>query len=619
MQPNYKCRQVLPEDLELLLVQYLVYSAKMSYGLGYIECRKFSYEIAVKNNIAVPESWNVNKMAGIEWVRSFMKRHNNISLRQPESCSLSRATSFNPFNVSLFFNKLKDVMNRHSTFGDGSRIFNIDETGVTTVQSPHKVIAQKGVKRLNQVTSGERGVLVTVCCIINAYGSALPPVFIFPRVHFKMHMLRGAPPGSMGLACQSGWMNTDLFIQTLQHFIKITNSSKDNPSLLIMDNHESHVSINSIDLAKENGVTLLTLPPHCSNRLQPLDVSVYGPFKSYYNSALDSWLQRHPGKPIDIYHVAECVNVAFEKSMTPKNIISGFKNTGIFPFDQNIFTDDDYLVSAVTDRPDENITNNINEQVTENLTLNEELLSSKQLTKVVDTLTTEKTTKNKTTNSMLVSPENVRPYPKAEPRKENSNKKRKKYSTILTDTPEKLRLEEAAKLKNKHKVKKVLYTPTVKTKKISVNENLNKEEEVDDSLNENDINMLFDDQISDLESFTIDDLTGFEELDRDPTEGDYVLVEFKTKDPKNKFKTVFYVGKIIKNKDEDGDLEISYMRKYKNFTTCKFVLPNIPDLASVNLNDIKALLPPPKVTGKTTRQQSCYVFEVDLRHIENLR
>lgn len=34
--------------------------------------------------------------------------------------------------------------------------------------------------------------------------------------------------------------------------------------------------------------------------------------------------------------------------MTPTNIISGFKATEIFPFDENIFTDDDYAVSTVT-------------------------------------------------------------------------------------------------------------------------------------------------------------------------------------------------------------------------------------------------------------------------------
>lgn len=238
-------------------------------------------------------------------MKYFIKRNPVLSLRKREACSLSRATSFNQHNVSLFYTKLEDILKRHVCFSDGSRIYNLDETGCTTVQSPKRVISQKGVKRLNQITSAERGVLVTVCCIMNAYGHAILPVIIFPRVRFKDHMINGAPPRTIGLACQSGWMNSVLFIETLKHFIKYTNSSKENPSLLIMDNHESHISLNAIDLEKGNGVTILTLPPHCIYRLQPLDVSVYGPFKSFYNSSVDSWLQRNPGRTLDIQGMSQ--------------------------------------------------------------------------------------------------------------------------------------------------------------------------------------------------------------------------------------------------------------------------------------------------------------------------
>ena len=52
--------------------------------------------------------------------------------------------------------------------------------------------------------------------------------------------------------------------------------------LIIFDNHESHISIDSINLAKGNGIVLLIFPPHTSHKLQPLDRTVYGPFKKYY-------------------------------------------------------------------------------------------------------------------------------------------------------------------------------------------------------------------------------------------------------------------------------------------------------------------------------------------------
>lgn len=61
-------------------------------------------------------------------------------------------------------------------------------------------------------------------------------------------------------------MTQETVVKVMQHFIKHSYSSKDNPSLLICDNHKSHLSIEVLDLAKDSGVTILTLPPHSSHR-----------------------------------------------------------------------------------------------------------------------------------------------------------------------------------------------------------------------------------------------------------------------------------------------------------------------------------------------------------------
>ena len=49
-------------------------------------------------------------------------------------------------------------------------------------------------------------------------------------------------------------------------------------------------------MCKNNGVVILSFPPHCSHELQPLDRSVYGPLKKYVNSFCDSWMRNNPGK-----------------------------------------------------------------------------------------------------------------------------------------------------------------------------------------------------------------------------------------------------------------------------------------------------------------------------------
>jgi len=120
--------------------------------------------------------------------------------------------------------------------------------------------------------------------------------------------------------------------------------------MLLLDNHGSHMSIEGLDLCKKNGVTLLTFPPHCSHRLQPLDVAVYAPLKKYYSTACTSWMHRNPAIPMTIMNISECLSDAYFQAFTPKNVLSGFRATGIWPLNQSVFFDDDFAASNVTDR-----------------------------------------------------------------------------------------------------------------------------------------------------------------------------------------------------------------------------------------------------------------------------
>ncbi|KAJ8881607.1 hypothetical protein PR048_018093 [Dryococelus australis] len=139
-------------------------------------------------------------MAGIDWMYGFMRRHKELSLRKPENTSLSRATAFNKTNVKDLISSLLD------------RIYNIDETGVSTVvQAPNVIAAAKGIKQVAQA--------VTVCMIVSAEGNTIPPVFIFPRARFHYDLLKGAPPSSLCLvnSPQSSWINSELFLKVLEH------------------------------------------------------------------------------------------------------------------------------------------------------------------------------------------------------------------------------------------------------------------------------------------------------------------------------------------------------------------------------------------------------------------
>lgn len=348
--PDYgSSSRAFSDEEEKMLHDYVLKASKLNHGLTPLEVRKLAYQFAVANDKPIVKRW-INDVASFEWYYGFMRRQKGLSLRKAQATSLSRATSFNRHNVGKFFDNLRSIHARYHF--EPFDLWNLDETGVTTVHNPSKVVAAKGCKQVSKTTSGERGELVTACCAINAAGGFIPPFMIFPRKNWQDRMLHNCYPGTVGTTHSSGWMTSDNFVKFLEHFVKHSKCSIDKPCLLIMDNHDSHISIQALSYAKANGIHLLTIPPHTSHKLQPLDRTVYGPLKSQYNRACDDWMAHHAGKTMTIYEVAECFGKAFAKAFAVKNIVSGFQTTGIHPFNPDIFSDDDFLSSYVTDRPD---------------------------------------------------------------------------------------------------------------------------------------------------------------------------------------------------------------------------------------------------------------------------
>lgn len=612
--PNYSCRKIFTNEQENDLKQYIIKCSKMCYGQSTFNIRKLAYEMATINNIEVPDSWKKDKIAGLEWLHGFLKRAPDISIRRAENCSLSRMTAFNINNVRIFFENLRGILERcilmiilrmfflisvflyrnPEIYADGTRIYNLDETATTTVQKSSKIVAAKGSKQVCKASSSERGVLVTTCCTISASGNHMPPVMVFPRKKFNVKMTQGAPPGTLGLVSDSGWMTAEIFPDVIKHFIKYSNSSKENPSLLIYDNHESHLTIQAIKTAKENGVTILTLPPHSSHKMQPLDIAVFFPFKNYYNAELDNWMIRNPGRTISIYDIAACVAVAFDRAMKPETIKSGFKKSGIFPFDDQVFTEDDFLSSYVTDRPSASTERSEKPHVSkDNLPKN----NVDKINVISDVLVKPGSSNQK---SNFISPEVFKGFPKAEDRKKNNKKPKRGRSFIPTDTPEKEKLEELhnAKLLKKNKSEEL--------KKVKREVFANKRVvEVSDS-DTNDLSEGIDSDAS-SEYDVNEEINLFNEINFDETVdnlkvGDFILTRFKA----NK-KEIYYVGQI--KATNEHCCEVSFLRmseKVKN----KFIFPSVKDVAEVNKTDIAFKLPEPRVGG-TKRQQGLLQFDVN--------
>ena len=134
-----------------------------------------------------------------------------------------------------------------------------------------------------------------------------------------------------------GWINDGLFLQWFKFFLASIPPAR--PVLLIMDGHGTHMSIELIELARANDVHLLCLPSHTTHILQPLDMGVFKSFKSNFSKACSKYLAAHPGRVITSDKLASLVAEAWPFSLSPLNIMSGFKKTGIYPLNRSEVTD----------------------------------------------------------------------------------------------------------------------------------------------------------------------------------------------------------------------------------------------------------------------------------------
>ncbi|XP_055526664.1 uncharacterized protein LOC129719192 [Wyeomyia smithii] len=141
-----------------MLQDYVLKAGRLNYGLGPLGVRQLAYQFAVANDKPIVKKW-VNG-ASFEWYCGFMRRRKCLSVRKAQATSLSRATSFNRHNVGKFFNNLRSIKARYNF--EPMEIWNLDETGITTVQNPQNVVAEKGCKQVNKATSDERGCSTTV-------------------------------------------------------------------------------------------------------------------------------------------------------------------------------------------------------------------------------------------------------------------------------------------------------------------------------------------------------------------------------------------------------------------------------------------------------------------------
>ncbi|KAF2889979.1 hypothetical protein ILUMI_16194 [Ignelater luminosus] len=141
-------------------------------------------------------------------------------------------------------------------------------------------------------------------------------------------LMIGAPPGSV-VPHESGFNR--------------------NESCLLDFCRASHKELAVIEYAHKFDIHLLNTLLHTTHKLQPLDRTFFKPFKAAFATVSSAWIRRNPAAGITDSDIAALVDEAFSRAARLDIAENGFKCTGSYLFNPEIFTATDFLQSLMTD------------------------------------------------------------------------------------------------------------------------------------------------------------------------------------------------------------------------------------------------------------------------------
>ena len=162
------------------------------------------------------------------------------------------------------------------------------------------------------------------------YGFFLTRIFLY--LHRKIRV-RENPYGIFCSGCKS--LISNYFQQPIEGSIGVLE-----PRLLIYDGHLSHVRYDTLELAPQQKVTIIKLPPHTTDLLQPLDVAVFKSLKDHWGDILFQRfsMSRNKFEKSEFATVLSSEDV-WKNAFTPASIKKGFRKCGISPPNRKMYSE----------------------------------------------------------------------------------------------------------------------------------------------------------------------------------------------------------------------------------------------------------------------------------------
>ncbi|RYP17078.1 hypothetical protein DL767_010080 [Monosporascus sp. MG133] len=270
---------------------------------------------------------------GKHWVKRFINRHPPLHKKLQDSLEASRASLELPDKIRDFQRRLKALVRELNIKAE--IIVNMDEVGVREGETKkgrviESVLTKRGPRKVSEATAW-----TTIIEAITAVGRRLTPAVIFTGLSLQGQWFPDCFPEWKYAFSENGWSNAAIALEWLRKvYLPETKPLKpDDWRLLILDQHVTHITTEFMAECRRNRVRCLHIPSHSSHIMQPLDIGVFAALKEYYHQETMDFGFFAASAPINKQRFLVAYREASAKAFSDRNIHSGFRATGIVPFD----------------------------------------------------------------------------------------------------------------------------------------------------------------------------------------------------------------------------------------------------------------------------------------------
>jgi hypothetical protein len=221
-------------------------------------------------------------------------------------------------------------------------IANFDETMIQCTAKKLTVIGHAESKSLFITQQNEMPHITLGVCVF-ADGTHAPHLVIYPLKKLPPEVneeFLQTYPNTVFCGQPSGWISCEILENHLSKSVMAHfESQRQKPGasrrgLLLIDGHASRINPKLWQTFKDNDVDVLTFVSHASHILQPLDLCVFGAFKTQLRGGMTSLKALSLGQKR-----AAVMKRAFDSlyhALSPTNIQAGFEKAGVYPLDRDV-------------------------------------------------------------------------------------------------------------------------------------------------------------------------------------------------------------------------------------------------------------------------------------------